>query len=263
MPPCPAQPSGRTHICPCVSVCPGIRHRRTRPRRPRWLHRELCHLQGKHLLTHQHCLPGEGRGQSTSITQSQYQHRAGGMRVLAHGAGSGWGPSKWQHTLMGAQPQHQHLPLCCSRGSSPNSLGLLRGSEQTQLGQGIRDPPRAMSLLPRSVCPAGALPGCPGSPDPVWGHRQTPALILTLGSCSAPEVNQDYQGTVIMPPGTILCSSPGTGGQGWMDGWRLDCRSTSTWAGQEQPSPSPTSSSPVLGGQQGGISQFSASTGTL
>lgn len=34
------------------------------------------------------------------------------------------------------------------------------------------------------------------------------------------------------------------------------------WGGQEKPSPGPTSSSPVLGGQQGGISQFPPSTDT-
>lgn len=76
-----------------------------------------------------------------------------------------------------------------------------------------------MSLSARSVSPAGALPGCPGLPSPSQGHRQTPALILTLGSCSAPRL-------IRITREQSLClraqSSAAAQAREGRDGWRQD-----------------------------------------
>lgn len=169
-------------------------------------------------------------------------------------------PAKGRAGREQVEQEHWHVGLALDGDTTPGTGGAETRTRDPQ--SHIRDP-QSHVPVPQVREPSWSparLPSHCDLPDSMWGHRQTPALILTVGSCSAPEVNQDYPGTVIMPPGTIVCSSSGTGGQGWME---AGCRSTSTWGGQENPSSSPTSSSPVLGGQQGGISQCPPSTGTL
>lgn len=82
----------------------------------------------------------------------------------------------WQHTLTVLSPSTS-TSLQGQLPQIPQALTVLWVLDHTT--QWIRSKPssvrkaeipRAMSLFPGSVSPAGALPGCPGSPSPAQSH---------------------------------------------------------------------------------------------
>lgn len=143
-------------------------------------------------------------------------------------------------------------------------------------------PPLSPCPFPRSGCPRSAVCLC---------HTAQPLRLACpcAGTSTDTSSNSEPRQLLHSPrligitreqslclPGTILRSGQDKGGL--CPPWELDPsslpqgrteagrRSTSTWGGQggqQHPSPSPTSSSPTLWGQQGEISQFPPSAATV